>query len=277
MDAVRHAATTTVVAVDGQPAGWQALAWASDEVNRAGGRLLICRVYPPGGAASALTTSPSLAALELADPTLARAVAACRARLGGDRALVTVRVGDPVHYLVQVAQRATLLVVGASEPAGRSPLSTVAGRLAARATPTVVVVRPVPDAAGRYPSHVVVGLEERESSAAHAALEYGFGYASRHRLPLAAVHVGTENPVHMAAVIEPWSHKYPEVPVVRAALAGRPAEVLPTAAHGARLLVVGDHGHSGAVRLLLGSVSQAALAHAECPVAIAHDPDRGGD
>src|SRR5512144_1086775 len=127
---------TTVVGVDGEPAGWQALAWAADEVNRAGGRLLICRVYPPGGAAGALAASPSLAALELADPILARAVAASRKRLGGDRVRVTVRVGDPVHYLTQVAERATLLVVGASDAAGRSPLGTVAGKLAARTAPT---------------------------------------------------------------------------------------------------------------------------------------------
>lgn len=139
-----YEAATTVVGVDGEQAGWQALAWAADEVNRAGGRLLICRVYPPGGRAAALTASPSLAALELADPTLARAVAACRSRLGGDRVLVTVRAGDPVRYLAEVAERASLLVIGSSDAAGRPPLASVAGRVAARSAATVVVVRPVP-------------------------------------------------------------------------------------------------------------------------------------
>jgi nucleotide-binding universal stress UspA family protein len=261
-------AATTVVGVDGEVAGWQALAWAADEVNRGGGRLLIARVYPPGGAAGALTPSPSMAALELADPILARAVTACRGRLGGDRVLVTVRIGDPVHHLVQIADRASLLVVGSSAAAGRPPLATIAGRLAARAAATVAVVRPVPDATGPFPGHVVVGVDGQ--GPAGAALAYAFGHAARHRLPLAVVHVGAGAAVDLAAAIEPWREAYPHQQVRAGTLPGRPAEALPAAARGARLLVVGDRGRSSAVRRLLGSVSQAALAHAAGPVVVAH-------
>lgn len=66
---------------------------------------------------------------------------------------------------------------------------------------------------------------------------------------------------------------------------GNPAQVLLGESVGASLLVVGRRGHGGFTEALLGSVSQACMYHARCPVVIIRDPrladaareDRGGE
>jgi len=49
---------------------------------------------------------------------------------------------------------------------------------------------------------------------------------------------------------------------------GNPAQALLDAADGADLLVVGSRGHGGFAEALLGSVSEACVHHAQCPVVI---------
>jgi nucleotide-binding universal stress UspA family protein len=57
--------------------------------------------------------------------------------------------------------------------------------------------------------------------------------------------------------------------------AGNAAQVLLEAAEGAELLVVGSRGHGGFTEALLGSVSQACVHHARCPVVIIRAADSG--
>ncbi len=60
----------------------------------------------------------------------------------------------------------------------------------------------------------------------------------------------------------------PEIKFERRFLVGSPADeiVKCAAAEGADMIVMGTHGRTGVVRLLLGSVAEAILRHAQCPV-----------
>ncbi len=283
---------TVAVGVDGSEPGWQAFAWALDEVSVTLGRLIICHVRPPSAALSITGRTPSLAALEIADPALARTVASARLRLGSDRVRVIIRAGDAGHGLLEAAADAHLLVVGAPRAPTRLTARSTARRVAARAGCPVVVVRPVDGDAGPFAGHVVVGIDREESS--RAALAFGFEHAAEHRLPLAAVHAlgsreeedgdiwvdekfGETHVVPQPAAlnmldvaIEPLAHKYPTVAVKRAVYHGGPVAALDRAGARARLLVVGDRGREPATRLLLGSVSQGLVSNARGPVAVIH-------
>lgn len=65
---------------------------------------------------------------------------------------------------------------------------------------------------------------------------------------------------------------YPGVPVERRLVRGDTRKALIEASGSARILVVGARGRGGFKGLLLGSVSQAMLHHARCPVVVV----RGG-
>ena len=60
----------------------------------------------------------------------------------------------------------------------------------------------------------------------------------------------------------------PAVDVRTAIEQGNPAEVLIERSKESDLMVVGSRGHGGFAGMLLGSVSQHLVAHAECPVVI---------
>jgi nucleotide-binding universal stress UspA family protein len=58
------------------------------------------------------------------------------------------------------------------------------------------------------------------------------------------------------------------LPIASEVLEGSPADVLAEAARPADLLVLGSHGHSRVRRTVLGSVSEACVRKATCPVVV---------
>lgn len=80
----------------------------------------------------------------------------------------------------------------------------------------------------------------------------------------------------LAESVAGWCDRYPEVPVAHRLVRGPTRTTLiDESARGAPLLVVGARGRDGFAGLLLGSVSQAVLHHAGCPVAVIRAPHAG--
>lgn len=272
----RTRARRIVVGVDGTPDGWQALAWAGDEAATTRAHLTICRAGPPPPGSTVMST---INALELDDPVFARSIHRVRQRLGGERVSLRFAPGDPAVAFCSAARAADLLVIGAGTPA--------AARVLADADGPVVAVRPVEDGArGPFAGQVVVAVAG--ASIDPLALEFAFGYAATHRVPLVAVHVSSRPPgdfwfdertleTHFAvepsalavlgATVEPMLPRYPAVAVRLGVLAGDPVRRLLDAARGARLTVVGRRHRRLGVRLL-GSVSRRVVARADGPVAV---------
>lgn len=72
----------------------------------------------------------------------------------------------------------------------------------------------------------------------------------------------------LATVVAEAQAAVPGAPVEPQTLFGRAVDVLPDAARGADLLVVGSHGRGRMLRALLGSVADACLRARVCPVVV---------
>ena len=192
--------------------------------------------------------------------------------------------------LIEASTSARLLVVGSRGRGGFTGLllGSVSVTVAAHAHCPVVVVRTrrADDSSVRP---VVVGVDGSPTST--SAVDHAFDQASRLGLPLVAVHAW-ELPT-LFGPVPPWlpeeveeirmaekavlseslaghMERYPDVNVTSMVHRGGPAHVILAAAEDAELLVVGSRGLGGFRGLLLGSVSQAVLHHATCPVAVVH-------
>jgi nucleotide-binding universal stress UspA family protein len=200
--------------------------------------------------------------------------------------------GSPVPMLRSFSEQAALLVLGSRGLGGFTGLlaGSVTVALTAHAHCPVAVIRDEPPAEGP----VVVGVDG--SPASEAAIGFAFEEAAFRGGELVAVLAWTDAvfPVGPDGIQYPmidwtplaeqaeellgerlagWTEKYPEVVVRRRIERDRPAQALIDAANGAQLLVVGSRGRGGFTGLTLGSVSQAMLHHAPCPIVVAR-PDR---
>jgi nucleotide-binding universal stress UspA family protein len=179
---------------------------------------------------------------------------------------------EPDRLLAEVGD-AAMIVVGSTGFMAMSRLATgsTAMEVAVRADVPVVVVRPgLPDAPpGPSAGRVVVGVDGTPLS--EAAIRFAFAEA-RDRCGITVVHAVEREEDRDAgeAMLAIFADRSPDVRmVVHVGLASR---VLIDESAGAELLVVGSRGRAGLSGMLLGSVSQAVVHRAHCPVAVVRQP-----
>jgi nucleotide-binding universal stress UspA family protein len=192
--------------------------------------------------------------------------------------------GSPIPVLIEESERGSLLVLGSRHRStlSSSILGSVSAAVAARADCPAIVVRG-PAGLTEEHSEVVVGVDGTQAS--QALLEFGFDHASRRQAPLRAVlcwHPDllasmlwrpeppppTRAEAWLSETLAGWREKFPEVAVHSGVVREHPAAGLTAESVAAQLLVVGTRGRHAMAGTLLGSVSQAVLHHATCPVAV---------
>ncbi|MDT0309774.1 universal stress protein [Streptomyces sp. DSM 44917] len=285
-----------VVGVDGSASGLAAVETAAREAQLRGVGLRVVHAFiwpamhaelgpPPFG-------PPGSGLRNAADRLVAQAVERARA-VAPDVPIATALVtGGPSAVLRAQSRDASLMVVGTRGLGGFTGLlvGSTAVDLAAHGHCPLLVVRGEPAAAGP----VVLGTDGSPANA--AATEFAFAEAALRGVELVALHAWTpwnapvpppRDPAHvyaappgdlaaaeerlLAEAVAGLSGKYPDVPVRRTLVRGNARETLIDASRTAGLLVLGARGHGGFAGLVLGSVSQALLHHAHCPLAVVRD------
>ncbi|TCB95389.1 universal stress protein [Micromonospora zingiberis] len=182
--------------------------------------------------------------------------------------------GGPGATLVEESRRAELVVVGSRGLGGFAGLllGSVGTQVAAHGHCPVLVVRP-PDRPLPTDGPVLVAVDGSES--AELAVGYGAEEAVRRGGPLVLVHVAGERDTDggqvLATAAAAARGSHPGLTVEeRVVTAPKPDEALIEASGEAALVVAGSRGRGGFAGLLLGSVSQALVHHARCPVLVAH-------
>ncbi|MCU7729398.1 universal stress protein [Actinoplanes sp. KI2] len=198
--------------------------------------------------------------------------------------------GQAGTVLRDCSRTARLVVVGDRGASGFGALlvGSVAVQMAAHAACPILVARGEAD----RESPVLLGVDG--SSANDPAVGFAFEEAALRGVPLVAEHawahpvstgpgdmlplvydvseLGHDEERLLSEALAGWQAKYPDVVVERKLVRGGARPALIEATRHAQLVVVGSRGRGGFTGLLLGSVSQAVLHHADCPVAIVPHP-----
>jgi nucleotide-binding universal stress UspA family protein len=191
--------------------------------------------------------------------------------------------GPAARVLCEHSGDAAMVVVGSRGCGGLTGmlLGSVSQQVCAHARGRVVVVRGHwHPAAGYVPGPVVAGADG--SAPSRAAIAFAAEEAALRAVPLLAVCALADTPGSLGGAgrmqeafdrdIAQWEKEHPELTILRQVTPGQPRTALLDAASDAQLLVVGSRGRGGLTGMLLGSVSQAILHHAPCPVGVVHPP-----
>ena len=283
-----------VVGVDGSEPALRAVRLAAAEAARRHRPLRVVHGFiwpllrvpveaPPGG--------PATGGLRhQAEELVAAAVAEAESAAPGLRVAGEIIDGEAAAVLVGESTTATMIVLGDRGLGGFAALvlGSVAIQVGSYADCPVLVAR----GEDRTSGPVVVGVDG--SARSRASVEFAAEEASIRGTRLHAVHAYThpfsggpgdmqplvyevnqlrgEEDRILAESLTGLGDRYPDVPVTREVVHGRPVTVLTEASRTAQLVVVGAQGRSELTGLLLGSVSQGVLHHATCPVAVVRSP-----
>lgn len=276
-----------VVGVDGSQPSQRALLWAADEAaRRACGLQVLLAVDEPRGSGPHLTADLSPHASEVTDLACAL-VRESHPDLDVGGAPV---VGHPAKVLAEESAGAAMVVVGSRGHGGFHDmlLGSTSLHTAMHAHCPVAVVRGKSVQDGRR-APVVVGVDG--SDPAQSAVELAAYEAELRGAPLTVLHAWpspADEALGAWALVAPTGvldadtvdvaqeaaaavrTARPGVEVTARTVRRGPAGALVAASKRACLVVVGSRGHGGFTGLLLGSVSQALVHHAACPVLVDH-------
>lgn len=285
-----------VVGVDGSPAALTAVDAAAHEAVLRNAELHVAHAFVWPALHAPRGTSPlgppAGGMREGVERMLAEAVARARSAAPGVEVSHGVIAGEAVTALEAESRTAQLLVVGHRGTSGfsRLLLGSTAVHVAAHASCPVMVVRGQSEPAGP----VVVAVDG--SPRGEPAVAFAFAETSLRGAELVALHAwttwtdqaapapgrplevvdligdvreleGTEERL-LAEALAGQRERHPDVRVRARLVRGRTRPTLIEASAGAQLIVVGARGRGGFAGLLLGSVSQAVLHHAQCPVTV---------
>lgn len=282
-----------VVGVDGSDASRRAAEHAADAAVRRSAPLTLVHGYVhafrygiPFDPYAVRLPPPSEEAVQMIEEV----AAGLRDKCPGLTVAVRQAPGGPAGSLIDKSRRAQLLVVGSRGHGGFAGLllGSVSAQVAAHANCPVLVVRP-PDRPVDGTGAVVAGIDGSPPSA--SALSFAADEAALRDVPLVITHVwsidastparktyaDTEAAAKEAATalmndaMARVRATHPDVRVEERLVHGlEPEHALVEASRDAGVVVVGSRGRGGFTGLLLGSVSQALVHHAHCPVVIAH-------
>jgi nucleotide-binding universal stress UspA family protein len=286
-----------LVGIDGSVSAQAALTWAAREASYRRRPLHIVHAisWPVGGDPFGLDlTTPVHDGLRVtAEVILGEAEYQARQVAPDIRVTAELFVAGAVSTLLNQAQNADLVVVGSRGLGGFRGLlmGSVSSTVAAHAPCPVIVVHPHRDGTA-FPTapigRIVVGVDG--SGFSTAAIRFAVQEAAQRRVGITAVYAAPPNrgypsPQVPAAIIEQITAQVvaeamarqqilvPGIDVKTELVHRHPVQALLDQADGAELVVVGSRGRGGFTGMLLGSVSQAVLHHAGCPVAVVH-PNR---
>ncbi|WP_280217166.1 universal stress protein [Nocardia neocaledoniensis] len=273
-----------VVGVDGSEQSRRALTWATGYAahHRVPLRLVYAADVPvdygPGMAGPLYDLDALRKHGESVVATAAAEAAAVAAPIA-DIAISTESVlASAVAVLRQRSESARMIVVGSRGLGAfrRTLLGSTSTSIARHAhCPVAVIPESTPD-----DGPVVVGVDGSPCSV--DAIAIAFDEAARRDARLIAVHawsefyryeprsvMQTEAEAVLSESLAGYAEKYPEVSVERFVTEDRPTRAILEAGADAQLIVVGSHGRGGFAGMTLGSVAQAVLHGAECPLIIA--------
>ncbi|MEI2785076.1 MAG: universal stress protein [Candidatus Nanopelagicales bacterium] len=285
---------SVVVGYDGSDGSERALQWAVEEAKLRAVPLQIAVVWEEpmvdmgfGGGA-------------IIDPTLAEVmkergeqIAAQGRELVANSGLevsAEAVVGPAASALVEASEHADLLVTGSHSKRGVAEilLGSTSSQVATHSKCPTVVVRPKPVTYHR------LGVAIDGSEPGQRALDFAFDEASRRGWKLLVIHAWDVHVVGFdvdastypkggiidevkdaedrlsSEVLAGHRDRYPDVEIELHLGRGHADNVVLEASDECDLLVVGSRGHGGFASLMLGSVSNRVLHHAQCSVAVVH-------
>ncbi|MEU6538978.1 universal stress protein [Streptomyces sp. NPDC047000] len=296
-----------VVGVDGSASGLGAVEIAAHEARLRGAGLRVVHAFFWPAMHVPLGRSPlgppEGGIRNMVERLVAEAVERARAVEPDLDVSHVVMTGEPLTVLEAQSRDAELVVVGSRGMGGFVGLlvGSTAVHLAAHGRCPVLVARERTRREGAASADgpvdrqtdgpIVLGVDG--SVAGERAVEFAFAEAAFRDAGLVALHAWTTWNAPLPAPpdpSEPYSappgglaeeeqrllhealaghqERYPGVKVEHRVLHGSTREALIEASRSAQLMVVGARGRGGFAGLLLGSVSQALLHHAHCPVAV---------